>query len=118
MATAKELMLEGKYADAAEILKRLAEKGDTEAQYHLAVCYYYGKGVEMNIPEAIEWYRKAADRGHANAQCNLGICYEFGLGVNKDLSKAAYWYRKAAEQGNDIAKKALNKLQSDTRGNN
>lgn len=38
------------------------------AQYNLALCYEYGKGVEKNKSEAIKWYRKSAEQGLSDAK--------------------------------------------------
>jgi TPR repeat protein len=80
-------------------LTKLAQSGNTEAQFLLGKRYYSGDGVEKDFNEAVAWYRKAAQQGHAKAQDNLGECYYNGEGVKKDLSEAVGWYRKAAEQG-------------------
>ena len=80
-------------------LTKLAEQGDIEAQFKLAVAYDFGKnGVEQDIDLAIEWYTKAAEQGHIIAQHNLGTTYSDGC-CSKCSKKAVYWYRKAAEQG-------------------
>lgn len=55
-----------------------AERGDVDAQYSLAQCYSYGKGVETNEEEAVKWLCKAAEQGHADAQYSLAQCYSYG----------------------------------------
>lgn len=87
------------YAQAFQLLKPLADKGNTEAQRKLGVMYRHGLGVRKNDNIAISWYRKAAEGGHVRAQNNLGIMYRFGMGVKKDLSEAVHWLTAAAEQG-------------------
>ena len=76
-----------------------AEMGSSDAQYDLGLYYYYGKGVNKDMTEAVELYRKAAEQGNAEAQCNLGNCYYNGEGVSKDMAEAVRLYRLAAEQG-------------------
>lgn len=96
----------GDYATALRLLKPLAEKGDPNAQYNLAILYYEGRGVPRNYAEAAKWYRKAADQGDVSAQYNLGNMYKDGQGVPQDYAEAVKWFRKAAEQGD--AKAATN----------
>ena len=92
------------YSD--ELLKK-AETGDAIAQFNLADCYFYGKGVPMDKAEGIRWLSKAADSGDALSQYNLGAAYLKGLGVEKDETKGMALIKKAADQGNDLAKKLI-----------
>jgi len=84
---------------AVKWYREAAEQGHAEAQYNLALCYYWGAGVLEDKSEAVEWCRKAAEQGCAEAQYNLGICYELGDGVPQDKLEGVKWFRKAAEQG-------------------
>lgn len=79
--------------------KALAEQGDGNAQYSVAVMYDNGKGFTKDYEKAAKWYQKAAEQGHAKAQFNLGNMYEHGEGVTQDNAKALSWWVKAAEQG-------------------
>jgi len=79
--------------------KVAAEKGDVLAQYNLAHCYYFEKGVAKDEVEAVRWCRQSADQGFAKAQGFLGVFYVFGKGVAKDEVEAVRWFRKAADQG-------------------
>jgi uncharacterized protein len=85
-------------------LQKIAEKGDSTAQFFMGVRFDRGEGgAQKDDKQAVVWYRKAAERGHADAQFNLGsMCYA-GHGTPKDLKEAANWYRKAAEQGQAAA---------------
>jgi len=47
----------------------------------LALCFEYGKGVEINYEEAHRYYFIAASQGKTNALYNLALCYEYGKGV-------------------------------------
>ena len=86
---------------------KLAENGDTHAQFELGRCYEWGTGVEKNGKEAFKWYMKSAEKGHSGAQNNLGLCYANGIGAGKDESEAFKWYKKSAEQGNSDAQNNL-----------
>src|SRR5262249_159372 len=56
-------------------LIKLADQGDAEAQYRLALIYFLGQGVPKNDEESMKWYRKAAVQGLADAQAMLGAYY-------------------------------------------
>ena len=98
-ADAKLAYDKGDYSKAVEILAKLVEENDVEAQYLLATCHLNGQGVEQSFETAVEWLRKAAEQGHAEAQCMLGGYYYSGNGVQQSYETAVEWYRKAAEQG-------------------
>jgi hypothetical protein len=82
---------EGKYQDALEHWRRLAEQGSVNAQYNLGLMYATGRGVVRDDAEAFRWFRMAAERGDANAQINLGAMYADGLGVEPSLYDAYKW---------------------------
>ncbi len=90
-----------------DILIQLAENGDVEAQYRLALSYYQGEGVEKDPKEAFEWFEKAAKQGDDNAQFYLAQCYDYGEGVEEDKREAFRWYKKSAERGNISAQNNL-----------
>ena len=88
------------------MLKRLAEQGDSVAQYVLGVRYAEGRGVEQNDAEAVKWYRKAAEQGYPVAQGSLGIMYANGEGVPQNDVEAYAWFSIVAAQGDTSAAEA------------
>jgi localization factor PodJL len=88
-------------------LRAAAARGDTAAQYEVALRYAEGRGVPQNLTEAAEWFERAAKQGLVPAQFRLGGFYEKGLGVKKDLEAARRFYLAAGEAGNA---KALHNL--------
>lgn len=52
---------------AYKIWKPLAEKGNTEAQYHLGYMYQTGTGVPADKSKALYWYNMAAKNGNGKA---------------------------------------------------
>ena len=84
--------------DFAQIFRR-ATQGDPEAQCHIGICYYEGKGIEQDVQKAVEWFRKAAEQGYADAQNRLGVRYDRGEGVEENSKIANEWFLKAAKQG-------------------
>lgn len=91
------------YEAALPLLNKSASMNHAKAQYLLACCYSYGKGVEKNSEKALEWYQKAAENGNMPAQEWLGIMYCYGIGLSKDLDSARKWFQKAADQGSSYA---------------
>ena len=52
-------------------LERLAQAGDSDAQYDLAYMYENGLGVGQDESRALELYQSAADQGHPEAKNSL-----------------------------------------------
>ena len=80
-------------------VRRLADRGDVEAQFALAISLATGQFTVRDDSEAVAWCRKAADQGLARAQNSLGWVYANGRGVAKDDAQAVTWFRKAVDQG-------------------
>ena len=95
------------YNKAFSIFKKLADSGDAEAQYNLAIMYRQGKGVSQDASLALKWFEKSAIQGLANAEYYLGHLYDTGDTVNRDPVIAVTWYKKAAEKGNPLAQSNL-----------
>ena len=98
-ATGKEKTIE---KDELELLTKVAEEGDADAQYCLGELYYKGEGLAKDLKKAVYWYTKAAETGwgHAGAIKRLVDCYSNGEGVEKDLEKAKFWQDKAESYEN------------------
>lgn len=86
-----------------EEIRRQAEQGSPENQFHLGYMYLHGIGVTKNPQVAKKWYTHAAEQGHRDAQNNLGVMYFKGQGIPRDYQQAMHWYKKAAENGLDNA---------------
>jgi TPR repeat protein len=91
-------------------IKTLAESGNADAQFTLAMQCNFAPGDERSGIEAAGWFRRAADQGHALAQFNLGVMYSNGEGVNVDESEAGRWFHRAAERGDPGAQFQMGKL--------
>jgi uncharacterized protein len=81
----------GEYAQAARLLRPLAEKEDAKAQSKLGMLYYRGNGVPKDYPVALRRFRKAAEQGDGSAQIMLGRMYFNGHGVPQDFVRAHMW---------------------------
>jgi TPR repeat protein len=92
---------------SVQLLQPLAENGEPEAQYRLAVQYQAGLGVVQNPLQAYHWMREAAGQNHGLALHGLGIMYLYGECVEKDEREAAVWLQRAADQGLEGSMAAL-----------
>ncbi len=92
---------------AAAHYSRGAERGDPDAQYNLAICYFKGQGVPADAARAVAWLEPAADGGDADAQYRLAKALSSGEGVAQDPGRALTLFRRAAEQSNARALNAL-----------
>ena len=88
----------GDYATAVSLWRPLAEQGDADAQYNLALMYDNGGGVPQDDAEAVRWFRMAAGQGNVRAQNNLGVMYAKGEGVPQDYIQAYMWWNLSASR--------------------
>ena len=93
-----------------ELIKKIAEQGDSTAQILLGGMYEGGYGVEKDYEEAEKWFRKSAEQGDDRGQVDLGNMYLNGTGVEKNYAEAVKWYRKSAEHGNFNAMELLGSM--------
>lgn len=89
----------GDYKTALAEFSALAEAGDPNAQFSLAVLYLSGRGVERDVVKALDLHRKAADQGLVAAEHGLGVFYYQGMGVKQDYAEALKWFGRAAAKG-------------------
>ncbi len=88
---------EGKhFAIAQQILGALAEDGNAEAQFRMAIMQQNGLGMVANIAKAFDNMLGSAKQGHALAMHSLGFMYYQGECTDQDYSQAKYWFEKAA----------------------
>jgi len=76
-------------------LKVKAEAGDAAAQCELGNYYSNGKGVNVDMTEAVRWYQKAAVQGEAQAWLAMGAFTFAGAGVAQDMSAGYAWLNLA-----------------------
>jgi len=94
---------------------RLAQQGDAEAQFSLALMYDEGRTVPHDPNKAVYWLTKAAKRNLPAAALYLGMKYEFGNGVQQNKAVAEKWYEQAALHGWAMAQYLLAMLLLDER---
>lgn len=97
------------HAEALRLVRRAADKSDTQSQLTLGNIYRFGRGVPENSAEAARWFGLAARQGDAEAQEALGMMNWIGDGdgVPENPVEAAYWFKLAADQGKIGAQSAL-----------
>ncbi len=90
----------GDFDTATRLWLPLAEQGEAKAQAGLALMYFLGQGVKVNLAAALDWCSKAAAQGLPAAQYELGQIYEHPWDPQvRNLPEAIKWYGKAADQG-------------------
>lgn len=77
----------------------MAERGDPDALFALAVMYELGSGFKKNPVEAARLFQRAADGGHLPSKVQLGLMYQTGTGVPRDASRALALFDAAAQGG-------------------
>jgi TPR repeat protein len=98
-AAGHEAFLKKDYAAAYGIWKPLADQGNANAQFNLAILYERGLGVRRDLEEAFTLCRLAAAQGLPQAEVELGRMYARGWGTAQRFGEALQWFEKAAEQG-------------------
>jgi hypothetical protein len=77
---------------ALEVLRPLAERGDTAAQYELSNLYVgVVPGVERDDAQMLKWVVAAAEHDFIPAQARLGNIYLQAQALPKDEVKALMW---------------------------
>ncbi len=87
--------------------KKLADGGDSRAQYYLAYMMDSGLGTAVDVAGAANWYRKSAQQDYLPAIVYMGYIYSAARGVSRDDKEAFKWYTRAAQMGDAIAQNNL-----------
>ncbi len=100
----------GDFERALREWRPAAEEGMVEAQYNLALLYYHGKGIPVDLEQAHQWYLRAAEQNYVRAQYRVAEMYEKGEGLRKDLIQAYFWFRVAGAEKYSDARKRRRKV--------
>lgn len=95
------------YAFAREVWETLAEVGNGDALFNLAILAEDGLGEPRNMSKAEALYTSAAQAGNFKAQYRLGMLYSAGVQLPRNVEKARVFLTLAAQGGD---KDALNTL--------
>ena len=103
-----DLPLEERDQAVAE-MKRLAESGDTNAQYLMGKLLRDGPLLILDTVKARRWLEQAAVQGHTTAQYALGKLLLSDDVEVRDLQEGLRWLETAAENGSHYAAYRLGK---------
>ena len=95
--------------EAGKELERLAERGDTHAQYLMGLLYRAGPLLIPDSQKAKDWFTQAADHGLPEAQYALGKLFLSDDPEVRDPDEGIRWLKEAAAQGNSWAAYRLGK---------
>lgn len=91
-------------AQDAIMYSKYADRGDKDAMYNLADCFWSGKGgVSQDYERALYWYLKAAKKGHNPSRFMAAYCYLYGIGTNPSWVSALEYANKAISKGYSAA---------------
>jgi len=82
---------DGDLAEAMRMLKAVAEKGNADACFQLAITYADGRRPVADEASSLSWHRKAADLGHAESRLFMGRKLLNDLKENLGLQEATRW---------------------------
>jgi uncharacterized protein len=91
------------YAFAREVWETLAEVGNGDALFNLAILAEDGLGEPRNMAKAEALYTSAAQTGNFKAQYRLGMLYSAGQQLPRDVEKARVYLTLAAQGGDKDA---------------
>ncbi len=123
-------------SSAADDYRRLAELGDSEAQFQLAQLHRFGAArLPKNLVEARVWFEASATNGHPTArrsgsaveekmipdemvaaEFRIGELYLDGVHAAQDCGAALAWFRRAAARGHSGAQVSLGRMYRDGNG--
>ncbi len=89
---------------------KLAEHGNSEAQYKVGEMYEMGKGVSKNLEKAQIWFEKSANQGHKKASYKLLYLEIDNNGLNDFTKSQLSNLRREAANGNADAQYFLGKM--------
>jgi len=98
---------ESAYPEVFKHLRFASDKGHAEAIAHLADCYYFGMGVEKDIPKAVELSIRSAKTGSLYGCYFAGKELLLGVNIKPDYPQAYRYLTAAADDGDRRAINAL-----------
>ena len=104
---AELLSSRGRHAEALELYRGAADKGNLKALTRLAWMHEAGRGVERDLATAARLFLRAAESGDAEAQYAIAVMYRTGQGQPQDRNQSLIWLKRAAEQHYPAAQAAL-----------
>lgn len=91
-------------------IEEKAQKGDSDAQYTVALNYLAGIRGRRVFSKAAKYFQLAARQKHASANFKLGEMHEKGLGQKISITKAFSYYSIANKLGSVKGKFAVGRI--------
>lgn len=104
---AEQLIEEGKYLEAAKLLRPLADGDNAEAQYLAAKLFFEGKGVNQNDEQGIKYATMAANQGHAKALYLLACYFEDHGRQSEEFSLLSKFYNNYQSRAENCEASAM-----------
>lgn len=104
------------YASAFYEWRQLAERGEVDSQYQVALMYENGVGTAANADEALKWYQLAAEQGNVQSQLRLAGLALAGELPDAGEEEARRWLAMAVSEGDPGAQLNLGMLLLEGRG--
>lgn len=104
LALAEQMMGEGAYGQAVELLRNAADCGLEQAAYELGCCYIEGRGVEQDPEKAERYLLQAARVGGGEAMLDVALRYTLGDGLPQKPALGLAWLQRAQDAGVERAK--------------
>jgi TPR repeat protein len=114
MSKIDDLIRANQFSEAVALTKEVAETGDVEGEFRMALFYWHGVGIGQNYLEALRWVTLAALSGHEKAIAARKLMLPSVDAVNwpKTLAWARERLQTNAEAGNNRYLIALSKSYS------
>ena len=87
------------FAHATKLLSPIAEEGNPDAMYRMAIMLQNGLGCLANEDKAFTYMKKAAESGLPLAMHALGFMYFEGECTEKNPDLCIEWFERAANEG-------------------
>jgi hypothetical protein len=101
---------------AARLFRLAADRGQPQAQTHLAEMYWRAAGVPRDLAAAHSFAHSSAMAGEPRGMNLLGAMARDGVGQKRDDNEAMKWFRQAAELRDSFALAHLGRMYWDGRG--
>jgi tetratricopeptide (TPR) repeat protein len=110
---ARAMSAAGRTAEAVELYRDAADRGDLRAMVSLGLISETGDGAPKDLKLAYSLYDRAAAGGSSDGAINLAVALVRGVGIERDVGRAEQLLRTASEAGSAIATYNLGVLTQD-----
>lgn len=87
--------------------KKGADAGNPFCQLNVGNMLEYGRGIDINLSQALHYYELSATKNNKYANFFLGQLFEEGKGVEQDYVRAAEYFQRASECGDAFSSNKL-----------